>query len=74
MEDRVVLRAINSTALVLEYIVLISLKKSLLSLAPPSFGRHVKSLVAAAFAIVSTHQSVLESRGGLWPVCLTCNP
>jgi hypothetical protein len=31
--------------------------KSLLSRAPPCFGRHVKPLVPAAFAVVSTHQS-----------------
>jgi hypothetical protein len=33
--------------------------KKLLSRAPPSFGRHVKLLIPAAFAVVSTRQSVL---------------
>jgi hypothetical protein len=42
--------------------------------APPCFGRHVKPLVPAAFAVVSTHQSTLGTRGGLWPVLLMCNP
>jgi hypothetical protein len=32
---------------------------NLLSRVPPCFGRHVKSLVPAAFAIVSTHQPAL---------------
>jgi hypothetical protein len=50
------------------------LTKNLLSRAPPCFGRHVKSLVPAAFAVVSTHQPVLGPRGGLWPVLLMCNP
>jgi hypothetical protein len=48
--------------------------KILLSQALSCFGRHVKSLVPAAFAIVSTHQSALGPCGGLWPVLLTCNP
>jgi hypothetical protein len=48
--------------------------KNVLSLAPPCFGRHVKSLVPAVFAIVSTHQPALGSRGGLWPVLVLCNP
>jgi hypothetical protein len=43
--------------------------KNLLSRAPPCFGRHVKTLVPAAFAVVSTHQSALGPRG-LWPVLL----
>jgi hypothetical protein len=47
---------------------------SLLSQAPPCFGRNVKQLVPAAFAVVSTHQPALGPRGGLWPVLLVCNP
>jgi hypothetical protein len=39
--------------------------KNLLSIAPPCF---VKPLVSAAFAVVSTHQSALGPRGGLWQV------
>jgi hypothetical protein len=39
--------------------------KNLLSRAPPCFGRHVKPLVPAAFAVVSTHQPALGPRGGL---------
>jgi hypothetical protein len=31
-------------------------------------------LVPAAFAVVSTHQSALGPRGGLWPVLLVGNP
>jgi hypothetical protein len=42
--------------------------KNLLSRAPPGFGRHVKPLVLAAFAVVSTHQFAPGPRGGLWPV------
>ncbi|RVE53160.1 hypothetical protein evm_002257 [Chilo suppressalis] len=38
--------------------------KKLLSRAPPCFGRHVKPLVPAASAVVSTHQSALGPRGG----------
>jgi hypothetical protein len=33
--------------------------KNLLSRAPPCFGWHIEPLVPAAFAVVSTHQSVL---------------
>jgi hypothetical protein len=44
--------------------------KNILSQAPPCFGRHVKPLVPAAFAVVSTDQSALDPRGGLWPVFL----
>jgi hypothetical protein len=44
-----------------------------LSRAPPCFARHVKPLVPAAFAVVSTHQPALSPRGGLWPVLLMCN-
>jgi hypothetical protein len=40
----------------------------------PCFGRHVKPLVPAAFAFVSTHQTALGLRGGLWPVLFMCNP
>ncbi|RVE41034.1 hypothetical protein evm_014315 [Chilo suppressalis] len=36
--------------------------KNLLSRAPPCFGRHVKPLVPAASAFVSTHQSALALR------------
>jgi hypothetical protein len=49
------------------------LTKNLLSRAPPWFGRLVKPLVPAAFAVV-THQPALGLRGGLWPVLLMCNP
>jgi hypothetical protein len=45
----------------------------LLSQAPPCFGRHVKPLVPAAFAVIMTHQPALGPRGGLWPVLLMCN-
>jgi hypothetical protein len=48
--------------------------KYLLSRAPPCFRRHVKLLVPAAFAVVSTHQPALGPRGGLWPVLLMRNP
>jgi hypothetical protein len=47
--------------------------KNLLSRVLPCFGMHVKLLVPVAFTVVSTHQSVLGLRGGLWPV-LVCNP
>jgi hypothetical protein len=47
--------------------------KNLLSRAPPCFRRHVKPLVLAAFAVVSTHQATLGPRGGLWPVVLMCS-
>jgi hypothetical protein len=47
--------------------------KNLLSQATPCFGRHVKPLVPAAFAVVSTHQPALGPRGGLWPVLLKFN-
>jgi hypothetical protein len=36
----------------------------------PCFGKHVKPLIPFAFAVVSTHQSALGPRGGLWPVLL----
>jgi hypothetical protein len=48
--------------------------KNVLSPGPPCFERHVKPLVPAAFAVVSTHQPPLGPRGGLWPVLLMCNP
>jgi hypothetical protein len=48
--------------------------KNLLCGAPPCFRWHVKPLVPAAFAVVTTHQPALGPRGGLWPVLLTCNP
>jgi hypothetical protein len=48
--------------------------KNLLSQAPPCFGRHFKPLITAAFAMVSTHQSALGLRGGLWHVLFMCNP
>jgi hypothetical protein len=40
----------------------------------PFFLRYVKLLVPAAFAVVSTHQSALGSRGELWPVLFMCKP
>jgi hypothetical protein len=36
--------------------------------ARPCFGRHVKPLIAAVFAVVSTHKSTLGARDELWPV------
>jgi hypothetical protein len=48
--------------------------KTLLTRVPPCFGRHVKPLVPAVFAIVSTYESAHGSRGGLWLVLLMCNP
>jgi hypothetical protein len=42
--------------------------KNLLSRTPPCFGKPVKPLVPAAFAVVSTHQPALGPRGELWPV------
>jgi hypothetical protein len=47
--------------------------KNLLSQATPCFTRHVKPLVRAAFTVLSTYQSALGLRGGLWPVLLMCN-
>ncbi|RVE39941.1 hypothetical protein evm_015409 [Chilo suppressalis] len=41
--------------------------QKLLSGVPPCFGRHVKPLVPAASAVVSTRQSALGPRGGSWP-------
>jgi hypothetical protein len=48
--------------------------KNLLYQVPLCFGRHVKPLVPAAFAVVSTHQPALGPHGGLWPVLLMCYP
>jgi hypothetical protein len=39
----------------------------------PCIGWHVKPLVPAAFAVVSTYQYAKDSRGGLWPVLLMYN-
>jgi hypothetical protein len=36
--------------------------------------RHVKPLVLAAFAIVSSHEPVLSLRSGLLPFLFMCNP
>jgi hypothetical protein len=47
--------------------------KNLLSRAPPFFGTHVKPLVPATFAVVSTHQPALGPSGELWRVLLMCN-
>jgi hypothetical protein len=44
--------------------------KNLLSRAPPSFGRHVKPLVLAAFAVVSPHQPALARVVGYGPFSL----
>jgi hypothetical protein len=38
------------------------------------FGRHVKPLVPAAFAVVSTDQPALGPCGGFWPVLFMCSP
>jgi hypothetical protein len=38
------------------------------------FGRHVKPLVKAAFAVVGTHQSARCPRGVLRPALLVGNP
>jgi hypothetical protein len=38
----------------------------------PCFGRHVKQLAPAPFAVVSTHQPALGLRGGSCPVLLMC--
>jgi hypothetical protein len=43
--------------------------KILLSRAAPCFGKHVKPLVPAAFAVV-TYQTALSPRGELWTVHL----
>jgi hypothetical protein len=44
--------------------------KNLLSRAPACFGRHIKPLVPAAFAVVSTHQPALGARAwGLFSLC-----
>jgi hypothetical protein len=44
--------------------------KNLLSRAPSCFGRHVKPLVSAAFAVVRTQPSALSLRFESWPVLL----
>jgi hypothetical protein len=44
--------------------------KYLLLQAPPCFGRHVKPLVLAAFAVVRTHQSALALVVGYGPFTL----
>jgi hypothetical protein len=44
--------------------------QNVLSRGSPFFGRHVKPLFPAEFAIVSAHQSALGPRGGLWSVLL----
>jgi hypothetical protein len=45
--------------------------KSLLSRAPPYFGRHTKPLVPVAFAVVSTHQPALAPVGyGPFSLCV----
>jgi hypothetical protein len=44
--------------------------KNLLYRAPVCFRRHVKPLVPAAFAVVSTHQPALGPRGGYGPLSL----
>jgi hypothetical protein len=59
------------------YVTLVSLciaDQNLLFRAPVCFRRHVKPLVPAAFAVVSTYLPALDTRGGLWPVLLMCNP
>jgi hypothetical protein len=51
--------------------------KNLLSRVPlcfETFERHVKLLVPAAFAVVSTHQPTLDLHDGLWPVFVMCKP
>jgi hypothetical protein len=40
----------------------------------PCFGRYVKPLVPAAFAVVSTHQPVLGPRGGYSPFLVGHRP
>jgi hypothetical protein len=62
-------RAIAEATLVIGWVT-----KNLLSRALPCFGMHAKPLVPAVFAIVSTHQSAVGPRGGLWPIFLICNP
>jgi hypothetical protein len=43
--------------------------QNVLSQAPPCFGRQIKSLATAAYAVV-----VSPHHGGLLPVLLMCNP
>jgi hypothetical protein len=40
----------------------------------PYFGRHVKPLVPTALTVVSTHQSALCPRGGVWLALLMYYP
>jgi hypothetical protein len=54
--------------------VIVWVTKNLLSRAPPCFGRHVKPLDPAVFAVVSTHQHAQGTRGELWLNLLMCNP
>jgi hypothetical protein len=54
--------------------VIVWATKNLLSRSSPCFGRHVKPLVPAAFAVVSTHQPALGPGGEIWPVFLLYNP
>jgi hypothetical protein len=58
----------NNQSLVMGWVT-----KNLLSPALLYFGRHIKPLVQAAFAVVSTPQFTLGPRGCLWPVLLMCN-
>jgi hypothetical protein len=46
--------------------------KNLLTRSPPCFGKYVKQLIPAAFAVVSTYQPALGPRSGLRPVLLMC--
>jgi hypothetical protein len=48
--------------------------KNLYSWTPPCFERHVKPLVAVAFAVVSTHQSALGHVVGYYPFFLMGSP
>jgi hypothetical protein len=48
--------------------------KNLLSRAPSCFGTLIRwPLWPLTFAVVSPHQSALDTRGGLWPVLLMCS-
>jgi hypothetical protein len=48
--------------------------KNVLSRPPLCSEWHVKPLILAASAVVSTYQPALSPRGGLWPVLFLCNP
>jgi hypothetical protein len=55
------------------------MSKNLLSRAPPCFGRHVKPLIPAAFAVVNTDRSALGRVVGygsfsLWVILKACAP